>query len=69
MVNETGKPIFREDKMVLGSKHGIFTYPVVNGGSEKRSELGVLYSTYIPDSVGSRSELLGVSQPSSSYAS
>ena len=28
-----------------------------------------LYSRCIPDSMGSRSELLGVSQPSSSYAS
>ena len=43
------------------------SYPVVNGGGDKRSELWVsIFPTNILYSMGSRLELLGVSQPSDS---
>ena len=44
------------------------TYPVLNGGSDKRSVPGVfIFPTHFPYSMGSRSELLRVSQPSNSH--
>ena len=42
--------------------------PVVNGGSDKRSELGVsIFPKNVPYFMGSRSELLRVFQPSNSH--
>ena len=44
----------------------IYIYAVVNGGTDKRSELGVSLK-HIPDSMGSRLELFRVSQLQNRY--
>ena len=49
----------------ISSQSDVPTYLVVNGGSD--SELGVLIPHIFPINMGSRLELLRVSQPSNSY--